>query len=170
MIAGCRWPGGVSSPEQLWKLLAEKRSGFQEFQKDRINVDGFYHSDRHRPGSMVTRGGYLLQEDPKAFDHAFFGISAVETMTMDPSQRKLLEVVYEAFESAGDTWEDVDGSRTGVFVGNFSCDHQVMQLRDTDYILPYATTGGGMAILSNRISYVFNLKGPRYAPDALSRD
>lgn len=117
---------------------------------------------------MVTRGGFLLQEDPKAFDHAFFGMSPVETMNMDPSQRKLLEVIYEAFESAGNTWEEIYGSRTGVFVGNFSCDHQVMQLRDPDYILPYTATGGGMAILSNRINYVFNLKGPRYAQKSFS--
>lgn len=81
---------------------------------------------------------------------------------MDPAQRKLLEVTFEAFENAGAPLERVSGSRTGVYVGNFNADHQAMQFRDPDHPLPYAATGGGVTILSNRISYVFNLKGPRY--------
>jgi acyl transferase domain-containing protein len=80
---------------------------------------------------------------------------------MDPSQRKLLEVVYEAFENAGVPWEDFSGSQTGVFVGNFSTDHAVIQGRD-EYVRPYTSTGTAFAILSNRVSYTFNLKGPRY--------
>lgn len=111
---------------------------------------------------MVTRGGYVLRDDPRQFDHAFFGISAVEAAAMDPSQRKLLEVTYEAFDSAGAPLSQLFGSRTGVFVGNFNNEHQLMQFRDPDYPLPYVVTGGGPTILSNRISYVFNLQGPRY--------
>jgi len=110
---------------------------------------------------MFTKGGYFLSEDAKAFDHTFFGITPLETMTMDPAQRKLLECTFEALENAGETWESVSGSRTGVFVGNFNYDHQLMQVRDADHPLPYVTTGGGITILSNRINYVFNLKGPR---------
>lgn len=110
---------------------------------------------------MYTRGGHKLQEDPRQFDHAFFGISAMEAMSMDPSQRKLLEVTYEAFESAGTPFEKFFGSRTGVFVGNFNADQQLMQFRDPDHTLPYVVTGGGPTILSNRINYVFNLQGPR---------
>ena len=110
---------------------------------------------------MYTRGGYVLQEDTKNFDNAFFGISATETLTLDPSQRKLLEVTYEAFENAGEPWDKFYGSRTGVFVGNFNSDHQLMQFRDPDHTLPYVVTGGGATILSNRINYVFNLQGPR---------
>lgn len=81
---------------------------------------------------------------------------------VDPSQRKLLEVVYEAIENAGETLESISGSRTGVFVGNFSFDHWVTQARDWDYPRPYALTGASTSILSNRISYIFNLHGPRY--------
>ena len=110
---------------------------------------------------MVTRGGYVLEDDPRQFDHAFFGISAAEAMSMDPSQRKLLEVAFEAFDSAGETLERLSGSKTGVFVGNFNNDHQLMQFRDPDHTLPYVVTGGGPTILSNRINYVFNLQGPR---------
>ena len=112
---------------------------------------------------MTTKGGYLVAEDSRLFDPAFFGMTGLEVETMDVSQRKLLEVIYEAFENAGETWGSISGSRTGVFVGTFSLDHWVMQARDWDYTRPYATTGASSSILSNRISYMFNLHGPRYA-------
>jgi acyl transferase domain-containing protein len=153
----------VSNTSELWTMLKEKRSGWGEFTPDRINVDGFYHPNGQRPGSMYTKGGYVLKEDTKDFDNNFFGISAAETVTMDPSQRKLLEATYEAFENAGERWDQFFGSRTGVFVGNFNSDHKLMQFRDPDHTLPYVVTGGGDTILSNRINYVFNLQGPRYA-------
>lgn len=85
----------------------------------------------------------------------------LEVETMDPSQRKLLEVVYEAFENAGETWDSFSGSRTGVYVGNFTNDHTLIQGRDTDYPRPYASTGTSISILSNRVNYIFNLQGPR---------
>lgn len=91
----------------------------------------------------------------------FFGITAAEAMSMDPSQRKLLEVTYEAFENAGVPWHKFSGSRTGVFIGNFNNEHQAMQFRDLDHPPPYVVTGGGPTILSNRINHVFNLRGPR---------
>jgi acyl transferase domain-containing protein len=81
---------------------------------------------------------------------------------VDPSQRKLHEVVYEVVEIAGETLESIYESRTGVFVGNFSFDHWVTQAREWDYPRPYALTGASTSILSNRISYNFNLHGPRY--------
>ncbi|KAI1141492.1 putative polyketide synthase [Hypoxylon sp. FL0543] len=162
---GCRWPGGVHNPSQLWDLLKDKRDGWAEFSSDRINVDGFYHPNGHRPGSMFTKGGFVLEEDPRQFDHGFFGIAASEALSMDPSQRKLLEVTYEAFDSAGEPFEKFYGSRTGVYVGNFNNDHQLMQFRDPDHTLPYVVTGGGPTILSNRINYVFNLQGPSLVVD-----
>lgn len=142
-------------------MLKEKRDGWSEFPPDRINVNGFYHPDGQRPGSMYTRGGHLIKEDTRDFDHSFFGITATEAMALDPSQRKLVEVTYEAVESAGEPLDKFFGSRTGVFVGNFNNEHQMMQYRDTDHTLPYVVTGGGPTILSNRINYVFNLTGPR---------
>lgn len=80
---------------------------------------------------------------------------------MDPAQRKLLGVTYEAFENAGEPWEKFSGLDTGVFVENFNYDHQLMQVHDADHSLPYVTTGGGITILSNRMNYEFNLRGPR---------
>ncbi|KAF2233362.1 hypothetical protein EV356DRAFT_448529 [Viridothelium virens] len=162
---GCRWPGGVSTESDLWEMLRTQRSGYREFSNKRINLDGFYHPEQHRPGSFYTRGGFFLDDDPTLFDHSLFGISPIETRSLDPAQRKLLEVTYEAFENAGEPWQKFAGSRTGVYVGNFNADHQNMQLRDADYPLPYATTGGGVAILSNRINYVFDLRGPSLTID-----
>jgi acyl transferase domain-containing protein/NADPH:quinone reductase-like Zn-dependent oxidoreductase/SAM-dependent methyltransferase len=162
---GCRWPGSVRNPSQLWALLKEGRSGWAEFAPEHINIDGFYHPDRQRPGSMVTKGGYVLQDDARNFDHNFFGINGSEVLAIDPAQRKLLEVTFEAFESAGETLEDLSGSRTGVFVGNFNNDHQLMQFRDQEHTLPYVVTGGGPTMLSNRISYVFDLMGPSLVVD-----
>ncbi|KAL8704809.1 MAG: hypothetical protein Q9201_002041 [Fulgogasparrea decipioides] len=161
----CRWPGDASNPSKLWDLLLQKRSGYTEFDDSKLHLDGFYHPNQHRPGSIFTKGGYFLKEDPKLFDHSFFGITPVEAMTMDPAQRKLLEVTYEAFENAGEPWDTFSGSNTGVFVGNFNYDHQLMQVRDADHPLPYVTTGGGITILSNRLNYVFNLHGPSMTLD-----
>ena len=151
----------MATASQLWDLLREKRSGFSEFPREKLNLNGFYHPHQHRPGTFYTKGGYFIDEDVKRFDHGLFGVTPMEVMTMDPAQRKLLEVVFEAFETAGEPWEKFSGSRTGVFVGNFNYDHQIMQFRDPDHPLPYTVTGGGITILSNRINYVFDLRGPR---------
>ncbi|KAI3322930.1 thiolase-like protein [Xylariaceae sp. AK1471] len=162
---GCRWPGGVRDTHSLWQMLEKKRSGYRDFGDHRFSRAGFYHPDPNRPGTHASMGGYLLTEDPRLFDHAFFGINPIEVETMDPAQRKLLEVVYEAFENAGITWDEFSDSMTGVYVGNFLADHQFIQARDTDHVRPYATTGTGFSILSNRVSYIFNLKGPSVTVD-----
>lgn len=84
---------------------------------------------------------------------------------MDPAQRKFMEVVYEAFESGGVPLHKLAGSRTGCFVGNFNYDHQLMQYRDAEYPEPYSVTGGGITVLSNRVNYIFDLKGPSMTLD-----
>jgi acyl transferase domain-containing protein len=171
MGIGCRWPGDtesgqdVKSPSALWDFLASKKDAYGEFPKDRININAWYHPDTDHPGAFYSRGGCFLKEDPRKFDHTFFGINPQEATALDPAQRKLLEVVYEAFESAGVPLEKLSGSDTGVYVGNFNFDHQLMQYRDLEYPQPYCSTGGGIAILSNRISYVFNLHGPSLTLD-----
>ncbi|KAJ5266789.1 polyketide synthase [Penicillium angulare] len=162
---GCRFPGGNTSTSKLWDFLAEGKSGFSEFPPDRFSPDAFRHPNRERPGSMVSRGGFILNENAKDFDHSLFGLSPTETLTLDPAQRKLLEVTYEAFESAGEPLDRVRGSRTGVFVGNMNNDHETMQHRDVDHILPYTVTGSGTTILSNRLSYIFDLQGPSMVVD-----
>lgn len=106
-------------------------------------------------------GGYFIKDDIRAFENDFFGINNLEATYMDPQQRKLLEVVFECFESAGLPLEKVSGSNTGCYVGNFTTDFQVMQTKDPEYLHRYSATGMGTTILGNRVSHVFNLLGPR---------
>lgn len=136
--------------------------GWREFDEPRFSKQGFHHSNRDRPGGFAMEGAFLAEQDARLFDHSFFGMTSLEVETMDPSQRKLLEVAYEAIENAGETWESIASSRTGVFVGNFCLDHWMIQSRDWDHPRPYAFVGAGTSILANRISYIFDLHGPRY--------
>ncbi|KAK4221929.1 hypothetical protein QBC38DRAFT_402515 [Podospora fimiseda] len=163
----CRLPGEITSPSELWDFLAQGKSAQSDIPKNRLNIDGWYHPDGHRAGSINTRGGYFLSDSDSfaQFDPSFFGISPLEAASMDPQQRKLLEVVYESFESAGLRLDEVSGSNTGCFVGNFTWDIGQMQARDVEYGAPYHMTGGGLTILSNRVNYVFNLKGPSLTLD-----
>lgn len=149
----------------LWDFLEAKKDAYSDFPAHRLKVDSWYHPDAKRPGSFYTRGGCFLKGDVRQFDSSFFGINAQETISLDPAQRKFLEVVYEAFESAGVSLDTLSGSKTGCFVGNFNYDHQLMQYRDTEYPEPYGISGGGIALLSNRVNFVFNLHGPSLTLD-----
>ncbi|KAF2826264.1 polyketide synthase [Ophiobolus disseminans] len=157
---GCRWAGGVKDVRGLWELLINKKDTYQNWAAPRFSAEGWYHPNPERPGTTAAKGGYVC-EDPRLFDPSFFGISGLEAETIDASQRKLLEVVYEAFESAGDSWESINGTRTGVYVADISYDNSYVQQRDWEFARPHATTG-----LSNRINYIFNLRGPSVTLDS----
>ncbi|KAI1132296.1 polyketide synthase [Nemania abortiva] len=157
---GCRLPGHVHDIPALWELLRDQKDVHTEFVEPRFSSKGYYHPNSERAGTAVASGGFLLEEDPRLFDPAFFGITDLEAETLDASQRKLLEVTYEAFENAGETWESVSGTKTGVFVGDICFDNYLTQTRDWDYSNKYAATGSFPNMLANRIHYVFNLKGP----------
>jgi acyl transferase domain-containing protein len=118
-----------------------------------------------RPGSIHSKGGYFIQSDIRAFENTFFGINNLEASSMDPQQRKLLEVVYESFENSGSRLEDISGSNTGVFVGNFTNDYMVMQYKDPEYFGRYSATGASPTVLSNRITHCFDLRGPSVVLD-----
>jgi hypothetical protein len=90
--SGCRWAGGVRDPPGLWQLLRNNQDGWREFQEPHFSTRGFHHDNPNRLGSMRTRGGFLIDEDARLFDPSVFGITGREVETMDPSQRKLLEV------------------------------------------------------------------------------
>jgi acyl transferase domain-containing protein len=129
MFVGCRFPSGVYSPSQLWDLLREGRSGHSNtIPASRFNSEGFYHPDRERPGSINATGGYFLDDDPREFENSFFGINNLEATYMDPQQRKLLEVAYESFESAGYSLERISGANVGCYVANFTADFLQMQV------------------------------------------
>lgn len=158
---GCRLPGDVHSPSEFWNLMINKGTGrTPKVPSDRFNIDGHFHPNNERPGSFNVLGGYFLKEDLQDFDPSMFGISPIEAMWMDPQQRKLLEVVYEAFESAGVSLEAISGSTTAVFAGSFTSDYQQMSFKEPDFRHSYAATGVDPGIISNRISHVFNLHGP----------
>ncbi|PHH90746.1 hypothetical protein CDD83_2742 [Cordyceps sp. RAO-2017] len=157
--------GGITSPSGLWDFLCSKKSARCPVPADRFDIGGFYHQDGSRAGVINVEGGYFLQEDVRQFDNSFFGINNLEASYMDPQQRKLLEVVFECFENAGVSMEDMSGTNTAVYVGNFTVDYQSMQSRDPDYVHRYSATGGGTSIMSNRISHVFNLQGPSLTLD-----
>jgi acyl transferase domain-containing protein len=159
---GLRLPGGISKPSDLWDLLYEERSGRGAFGKNQFNIEGYYHPNAQRPGSIHTKEAYLLRDSALLFDHTFFGMNSALVASMDPNQRKMLEVVYEALESAGEPLEKVSGANVGVFVGNMAADNQIMLAHDIDFAPQHASTGMSTAILSNRINHIFNLRGPRY--------
>lgn len=159
--SSCRFPGSSSSPSKLWDLLRQPRDVLKSFDAERLNLARFYHESGDTHGSTdVAAESYLLEEDNRLFDAGFFGISPMEAAGMDPQQRILLETVYEAFEAAGLTLEQLRGSLTSVHVGVMTSDWANIQARDTETISKYNATGSANSIMSNRISYVFDLKGP----------
>ncbi|KAK1991032.1 putative polyketide synthase [Colletotrichum falcatum] len=153
--------GYVSSPADFWKLMMSKGTGQSpKVPESRFNIDAHYHKDNDRPGSFHVLGGYFVDGTLQEFDPSFFGVTPIEAMWMDPQQRKLLEVVYESFESAGVTLEEIAGSKTAVFAASFTADFQQMSFKEPSFRHAFAATGVDPGIISNRISHVFNLKGP----------
>ncbi|KAI0877961.1 polyketide synthase-like protein [Hypoxylon argillaceum] len=161
----CHLPGGVKSLADLWQFLLEEKSAQGLVPPERYNIKGFYSPEADKAGVMNVDGGYFLQEDVRQFDNEFFGIHSFEATHMDPQQRKLLEVIFECLENSGSSLAQMSGSNTGVYVGNFSQDHLLMQIRDPDDLRRYHATGAGLTMLANRISHVFNLHGPSLTLD-----
>ncbi|MEV5748923.1 SDR family NAD(P)-dependent oxidoreductase [Actinoallomurus sp. NPDC052308] len=161
----CRMPGDVDSPDDLWRLLIEKRDPVREGPFDRWDVDAFYDPDREVPARSNTRWAATL-DDITGFDAAFFGISPAEAASMDPQHRLLLEASWEALEYAGIPPRDVTGARGGVFVGIWSQDNSVRLGAHYDKMDAYAGTIGNVhSTAAGRVSYVLGLHGPAVAVD-----
>lgn len=152
-----RFPG-AKSPSELWELLCNPRDMLSSPPGFRMSLNGSYHPDGDHHGATNVSKAYFIEQDHRVFDASFFSISPVEAEAMDPQQRILLELVYEAMESAGLTIDGMRGSRTSVFVGVMSTDFSAIHHKDMDTISKYAVTGAANSILSNRISYVFDWK------------
>jgi len=155
---GCRFPK-AKDPESFWQLLRNGVDAITEVPKDRWDIDAFYDPEPGTPGKMSTRwGGFLDQVDQ--FDPSFFGISPREVERMDPQQRLVLEVAWEALENAGIAPEKVSGSQTGVFMGIGNYDYCRLLTKDLSLVNAYDGTGNTLSIAANRLSYILNLRGP----------
>jgi acyl transferase domain-containing protein/acyl carrier protein len=162
---GCRLPGGANDPDSYWRLLIEGRDAIGEVPSGRWDIDAYYDPDPEAPGKMSTRyGGFL--EEIEQFDPAFFGISPREAAGMDPQQRILLEVSWEALENAAQNPDALAGSPTGVFLGLCNNDYFLMQFEGGRSSLDaYVATGNAHSVASGRISYIMGLQGPSVSVD-----
>jgi acyl transferase domain-containing protein/acyl carrier protein len=160
---GCRFPGSTG-PQAFWQSIRDGVDAITEVPADRFDLNRVYDPDPTIAGKINTRwGGFVEQVDQ--FDPQFFGISPREAARMDPQQRLLLEVTWEALEDAGQVPEKLTGSQIGVFVGISNNDYGRTQFSDLSRIDAYAGTGNAVSIAANRISYLFDFRGPSIAID-----
>ncbi|KAJ6006467.1 Acyl transferase/acyl hydrolase/lysophospholipase [Penicillium sp. IBT 35674x] len=160
-----RFPQEATTTEALWELLLQARSTWSTIPKERFNADAFFHPDPEHGGTFHVQGGHFLSEDPAYFDGSFFNITKNELMTLDPQQRLVLENVYHALENSGIPIAAAAGSNTSVFVSGFNHDYLGILNSDPETALKYKPTGVVNAILSNRVSWFFDFKGPSMTID-----
>ena len=159
----CRFPG-AGNPAEFWSLLRDGIDAVGPIPEDRWDVAATYHRDPTKPGKTYAREGGFIADIDK-FDAAFFGISPREARRIDPQQRILLEMTWEAMEDAGIVPARLAGSSTGVFVGISFSDYAALQREDPEHVDAYVMSGSAVSNAANRISYIFDLHGPSFAVD-----
>ncbi|MEC4765415.1 type I polyketide synthase [Mycobacterium sherrisii] len=165
---GCRFPGGVNSPDQFWDLLRDGRSGIVQVPAERWDADALYTEDHTVPGTICNReGGFLTDWEPDEFDAEFFSITPREAAAMDPQQRLFLEVAWEALENAGIAPHTIRGSQTSVFVGVTAYDYMLKMsgtVRPED-LDAYVLTGNSANFAAGRMAYLLGARGPAMVLD-----
>jgi acyl transferase domain-containing protein/acyl carrier protein len=160
---GCRFPK-AKNPEEFWQVLRNGIDTITEVPPDRWDVDAFYSPEPTTPGKMNTRWAGFIEEVDK-FDASFFGISRREAERIDPQQRLVLEVAWEALENAGIAPDTLSGSQTGVYIGVGNFDYARYIAQDINGITAYDGTGGALSVASHRLSYALDLRGPSVTID-----
>jgi acyl transferase domain-containing protein/acyl carrier protein len=162
---GCRYPGGVDSPDEYWRLLQGGRDAIVEVPEDRWSIEELYDPDPDAPGRIATRWGGFL-DDVQRFDAAFFSISPREARAMDPQQRLVLEVAWRAFEDAGIPPARYRDRLAGVFVGLCNNDYLTRLLKEGPHAIDaYLSSGSAYSVVSGRVSFTFGFRGPALTCD-----
>lgn len=165
---GVRLPNQINSTKKLWQLLIDKKNAVSKIPTDRFNVDEIYDKDYLAVGKTNSMYGTFLQNDVRAFDADFFGISPREAKSIDPLQRMILEVVYEALETAGIASNSLKGSNTGVFIALGNSDYIQARFRsgNLNTVDVYDATGIPFGTACGRVSYLYDFKGTSFSLDA----
>ncbi|WP_394840512.1 SDR family NAD(P)-dependent oxidoreductase [Pendulispora brunnea] len=160
----CRFPGGADTPEKLWDVLVEARDVITEVPASRWDLERFYDPDPDAPGKTYSRWGGFVG-DVERFDAAFFGISPREAVGIDPQERWLLEIAWEALERAGIRAGNLAGANAGVYVGMSGSEYQTEALSHPERIDAYTLTGASPSTIVGRLAYWLGLRGPAMALD-----
>ncbi len=163
---GCRFPGGIVDPESFWRVLSEGVDAITEIPADRFDIERYYDPTPGTRGRITTRLGGFVDQPLELFDASFFGISRAYAERLDPQQRLLLETAWEAMEDAGLDVVGLQGSPTGVFMGQWVSDFEHRLFAGTDAIDFPMAMGSGRYAAAGRLSYAFGFRGPSLSIDA----
>jgi acyl transferase domain-containing protein len=163
---GCRFPGGADDPESFWSLLRQGVDAIHTVPPDRWSLDDFFDADPSVPGKMATRSGGFV-DGIDQFDHQFFGITPREAASMDPQQRLVLEVAWQALENAGQSPDGLMAQPVGIFIGAAAPDYFQLMLRRNDpaAIDAYMASGGALSVIAGRLAYFLGTQGPAVVVD-----